>query len=659
MRRVLWILCGCLAVLQVLSGATITEVQDPSLGTQQVRPHNIAVAGNNTFFIANEDLIGSGGTGNIVGWFYNPATSTLTEVQDPSLGTQRAAPFNVVAAENNTFFIVNNGLIGSGGTSSIVGWFYNPATSLSTATQVQDPSLGTQRAGPVNVVAENNTFFITNDGVIGSGGTGSIVGWFYNPATSISTATQVQDPSLGTQRAQPLNVAAAGNNTFFIANSGFIGSGGTGSIVGWFYNPATSISTATQIQDPSLGTQQAHPLNIAAAGNNTFFITNTEAIGSGGFGSIVGWFYDGTTLTEVQDPSLGTQRAFALNVAAAGNNTFFIENSGFIGSGGTSNIVGWFYNPATSISTAPEVQDPSLGTQLCHPSNIAAAGNNTFFITNNEFIGSGGFGSVVGWFYNPATSTLIELQDPSLGTQRAIPANVVAAGNNTFFIANGDLIGSGGFGSIVGWFYNPATSTFIELQDPSLGTQQANPFNVAVAGDNTFFIVNTDTIGSGGFGSIVGWFYNPATSISTVTQVQDPSLGTQQGLPVNLATAGNTFFIVNDSNLGSGGVGDIVGWYFIPTFPPSAIQGSSRRNRFLTQTDHFNQIQWTAPSGITPSGYMIFRDAALTDRIATLPNNVFEYLDHNRMHKHIYSYFVVAVQNGSLSSPIEIIIYVP
>ncbi|HSX03428.1 MAG TPA: hypothetical protein VLG76_01720 [Rhabdochlamydiaceae bacterium] len=662
MRRVLWIICACLAILQVLSGNTLTEVQDPSLGTQQANPISAAAAGNNTYFIANEQNVGSGATSNIVGWFYNPATSlsTAIEAQDPSLGTQLASPFNIKAAGNNTFFITNIGTIGSGGTSNIVGWFYNPAT-IPALTTVHDTSLGTQQATPFNLaVAGNNTFFVVNSEAIGGGLLSNIVGWFYNNLGS-STIIEVQDSSIGTKHAMPLKIVTGGNNNFFIAHSG--GVFGGFNIVGWYYD--TSTLTLTEVLDLSIGTQRGNPDNIAAGGleNDTFFITNFDGIGSGGDSDIVGWLYDhnNLTLTEVKDLSLGTQSALPDNVVAAGNDTFFINNVDLIGSGGTSSIVGWFYNPATSLTTVTEVQDPSLGTEQARPFNIVAAGNNTFFITNIGTIGSGGTSNIVGWFYNPAAiPALTTVHDPSLGTQQGRPNQVVAEANDTFFISNSGIVGSGGTGNIIGWVYDPAASvsTATEVQDPSLGTQQAAPGIISEAENGTIFIANGETIGSGGGTSnIVGWLYNPATS--TLVEGQDPSLGTQEATPSNVVTADNNFFIANSEPIGSGALGDIVGWYFSSALPPSSIQGSSRRNRFLTQTDHFNQIQWTAPSGISPSGYMIFRDAALTDRIATLPNTVFEYLDHNRMPKHLYSYFVVAVQNGSLSTPIEITIYVP
>lgn len=657
--RMFWII-ACLAMMRVLSGNTITQVPDLTIGTQNAAAFQVATE-NNSFFTSNRMTIGVGGSSSIVGWFYNPAAiPSLIEVQDPTIGTQQATPTLLARSGTNIFFVTNGDVIGNGGFSDLVGWTYNPATLM--LTPVHDTHLGTMQTAPFNVLAApNNTFLITNGGIIGQGALSDLVGWLYDPATTM--LTEVLDPALGTQQAEPfLGAAVATNNTFFIANIRSIGAGGTGSIVGWFYNPAISLTTATEVQDATLGTQGANALNVAVAANNTFFITNNGDIGglSGG-NDIVGWLYNPMTpaLTTVHDTSLVTQFAQPANIAVIGN-TFFITNQQTIGSGGTGNVVGWSYDSNSLMLT--QVPDLSLGTQQATPLNVVAVGSD-FFIANSEGISSSGPSNIVGWLYNPAMNILTEVKDPSLGTQFPNPFNVVAAGNNTLFITDNTLIGSGGGTNIVGWFYNPATSisTATNVQDPNLGTQQAEPFNVVAAGNNTFFIANQEPINSG-TSNIVGWFYDPATS--TLFEAQDSALGTQDAMPLNLvAAANNTFFIANDAEFGTLN-SNIVGWYFIPSFapntlPPSSIEGFSKRNRFLTQTDHFNLIKWSAPSGLTPSGYEIFRDAALTDLIATLPNDVFEYIDHNRMPKHLYSYFVVAVFNGSLSSPLEITIYVP
>jgi len=91
----------------------------------------------------------------------------------------------------------------------------------------------------------------------------------------------------------------------------------------------------------------------------------------------------------------------------------------------------------------------------------------------------------------------------------------------------------------------------------------------------------------------------------------------------------------------------------IPPLSPSDVTGSQRSCRFPTQTDLINVITWDAPAGVPPVAYRIYRDAGLTDLIATIPGNgalIFE--DHNRKEK-TYTYFIVSVDAaGGVSSPI-------
>lgn len=92
---------------------------------------------------------------------------------------------------------------------------------------------------------------------------------------------------------------------------------------------------------------------------------------------------------------------------------------------------------------------------------------------------------------------------------------------------------------------------------------------------------------------------------------------------------------------------------------PTDVVGFQQSCRFPTQTDLINVIQWNPPStGEQPVSYRIYRDAALTDLIATIPADgelVFE--DHNRKEKKTYTYFIVSVSaGGTVSSSVSITI---
>jgi len=93
--------------------------------------------------------------------------------------------------------------------------------------------------------------------------------------------------------------------------------------------------------------------------------------------------------------------------------------------------------------------------------------------------------------------------------------------------------------------------------------------------------------------------------------------------------------------------------------PPSSVHAKVIRNRYFTQSDLVNLITWTPPlSGETPVKYKLFRDAALTDHIATVSaKSALQYHDHNRKKGVTYSYFIVSVdQDGNESIPASVTI---
>ncbi len=78
--------------------------------------------------------------------------------------------------------------------------------------------------------------------------------------------------------------------------------------------------------------------------------------------------------------------------------------------------------------------------------------------------------------------------------------------------------------------------------------------------------------------------------------------------------------------------------------PPVNIFGCTKKNKFLTQTDHIHVISWTASSSSCITGYQIFRNGT---QIAFVPSTSLEYKDHNR-NKNTDVYFVQAVNSFGL-----------
>jgi hypothetical protein len=59
-----------------------------------------------------------------------------------------------------------------------------------------------------------------------------------------------------------------------------------------------------------------------------------------------------------------------------------------------------------------------------------------------------------------------------------------------------------------------------------------------------------------------------------------------------------------------------------------------------------------------PVSYKIYRDAGLTELIATIPaTGSLRYADQNRQQNVIYTYYLVSVdQYGDVSNPVEVIV---
>ncbi len=88
-----------------------------------------------------------------------------------------------------------------------------------------------------------------------------------------------------------------------------------------------------------------------------------------------------------------------------------------------------------------------------------------------------------------------------------------------------------------------------------------------------------------------------------------------------------------------------------PPSSPSAsvsisIFGATETNEFLVQEEIFNIITWASTGYDSISHYKLYRDAARTDLIATVPNTASNsFKDHNRIPKTTYTYFLDALDS--------------
>lgn len=85
--------------------------------------------------------------------------------------------------------------------------------------------------------------------------------------------------------------------------------------------------------------------------------------------------------------------------------------------------------------------------------------------------------------------------------------------------------------------------------------------------------------------------------------------------------------------------------------PPASVSGCKTRNVFLLQTDYINNITWTAPASGSPVTYNIYRDAALTELIATISaSSTLQFCDHDRDPCVTYTYYITSVDSSGNQS---------
>lgn len=99
---------------------------------------------------------------------------------------------------------------------------------------------------------------------------------------------------------------------------------------------------------------------------------------------------------------------------------------------------------------------------------------------------------------------------------------------------------------------------------------------------------------------------------------------------------------------------------FIPpgegVLPPASFSGKRGGDRFLTQTDYFNRLVWTASPSIGIAVYRIYRNGSL---LVTIPaDDLLEYIDHNRSKYGQDTYAITAV-NGLDEESTALVITLP
>ena len=183
----------------------------------------------------------------------------------------------------------------------------------------------------------------------------------------------------------------------------------------------------------------------------------------------------------------------------------------------------------------------------------------------------------------------------------------------------------------------------------NLGIQ---PSGLAITPDGRFaYVSNYNTL----YASPTG-FQNLTPGQGTVNIIDtatntviSPIIAVDQS-PANVAISPNGQFAYVSNY-----ISNTVNVIALPSFQIAAT-GCKTSDVFLTQEDLINKLTWSATGPSLPVSYSIYRDALLTDLIATIPaTELLIFLDHNTQPNVTYTYYIVGINAvGTTSNPVVV-----
>ena len=188
---------------------------------------------------------------------------------------------------------------------------------------------------------------------------------------------------------------------------------------------------------------------------------------------------------------------------------------------------------------------------------------------------------------------------------------------------------------------NPSSSTYNTIIDTIFGFE--GPYDIAITSD-------------GQYAYVTNFYSNNGTSvgvidIATNSLLLTPGLDSGFSAPQGIAITPNDqyAYVANSVN---NSVSVIYTGAGARAGSPIAAQAVRGKNVFLSQIDNYVSLSWWPPTtGENPVAYKIYRDAALTQLVATVPaNGALQYIDHNRNPRLSYTYYIVSVDASGLAS---------
>lgn len=161
------------------------------------------------------------------------------------------------------------------------------------------------------------------------------------------------------------------------------------------------------------------------------------------------------------------------------------------------------------------------------------------------------------------------------------------------------------------------------------------------------------------------WDFGDGATLTTATPVVDHAYSTANNykaqLTVTNSAGTSTAKLFSSRSMSHNGGETAMTTQELNIAPsaPANFQGFQKKSRFLIFTDYSNTLNWTHPTvGHAPASYKIYRDAELTDHLATISgSSSLTYQDCKRKKNKAYTYYLVSVsENGTESAPVSLTI---
>lgn len=420
----------------------------------------------------------------------------------------------------------------------------------------------------------------------------------------------------------PSNIAITSNGLY-----GYVTDIGSNSVI-VINTDSSSPTFNTLISAPDLSGTFNGPAGIAITPNNEFayvcnsnvtsvFVIDTNPL-SPTFNSLIA------------APGLSTGFSQPASIAITPDGLrAYVTNSGTA----TLNLID--INPSSPTYNTI-IATPNLNGVLNGPFQIVITPNGNYAYVSN----TGGSVTVIDT--NPSSPTYNSvIAAPGLAAVNGQPEGLAITANGLFA-----YVSDGSSTDVTVLDINPASPTFnTVLSAPNLAAAFNFPNGVATTSDGNYAYVSNFIGTTGSISSVSVINTNPASPTYNST-LSTPGLALPGSTRfVLLATTPDSRFVyVIDSFTNSV---DVIYTGIIDA--PNNFTACKMKNKFLMQTVLVNHLTWTEPTlGNSPATYSIYRDAALTQLVATVPATTLQYNDQSINN----NYYIVSVDIlGNVSFP--------